>query len=266
MAASTSKNSAKSAKDKSDDEVKELSASDLSPKELEQAISQQATAADSKQKTETPAEELKPKEEDDEDSGTPIIVRRRNNYLNQQTSSGEAEVSKDSETAPKAPSQERTVIQPPSASQQPDEDETKKPQAVPSEAADTENTTTQNTAEQTPKEEKQSKAEDSSDTKPEETPPTPKEEPVTEKPTPPPEEKTPPPTPEQMADDHEQQKPTVFDTSEYHLPIRERSRNYVSGTVSWIILLLVLAVAAGIVMYGLGILELNDISFSRLLQ
>src|SRR5690606_8309383 len=53
------------------------------------------------------------------------------------------------------------------------------------------------------------------------------------------------------------QKPTVFDTTQYHLPIKPRSTNYVNNAVAWTLLVLVLLGVGGYVMYRLEILDLS---------
>lgn len=59
--------------------------------------------------------------------------------------------------------------------------------------------------------------------------------------------------------DNPLQNPTVFDTTQYHLPIKARSRRYVNSAVAWLLLLIVLIGASAYVLWQLGVIMLEDI-------
>jgi hypothetical protein len=58
----------------------------------------------------------------------------------------------------------------------------------------------------------------------------------------------------------EPQNPTVFDTNQYHLPIKARaSHHYLNAAVTWVILLLVLAAVSAYVLWKLEVLRPADL-------
>ena len=255
---------------KSDEDAKAISPSDLDPDELAKAI-EESVAAESKpaaspktpkkdtensgkkdNKTDEPkAAEAAPAEKPEEDKGVPIIVKRHSGYVTPPGSAPKTNEDEPAEKPMEPPSKTQKTLDPQSSGEQPAEENNNSQKPPPNSS----NTTA---------------ADESEDAKEEEEPPRP--EPVEAKSSIPqsPAELTSGTMPAEAAatapegtkdptEESKPQKPTVFDTTEYHLPIKARNRKYVNSVVAWTVLAIVLAAAGGYVLYRLGIIEFGDL-------
>jgi hypothetical protein len=270
------------------DGVTELKSSELDEKELQQAIEKSAVKSKKiapKPKTSTTKSETdKP---DETAQKIPVIVKNRSSYVSRQATD-EKTVSQ-SEPKFKAPSEvnkvvdvpeneeagllggqkvevkiERATTSPPS----PEASET------PKDSADTKITVSQEKTEVEPKSEKSAETEKSEEPeetqKLEETKETKESEAEVSKPG---TTTAPPPAPPVVAssvtakvlakevesESNKLQQPAVFDTTQYHLPIKPRSKHYMSNSIAWTILTLVFAGVGGYVMHRLGVVDIEQL-------
>lgn len=225
-------------------EVKNLNSSKLSAEEISKAIEKTALSSASIKKpapTEpeaTPTATENPKvessEQTDSSKGTKIIVKRDSGYIEPPSTNDETDEDKD-----EAPEE----IKPPS--------QTQKTMAVPSEAV-----SAQDESKPAKNEEAAVKDDDkeaiNTEAKPEESAVKPEKsddlsakletklEPKEEEP-------------------ETQQALKVFDTTEYHLPIKASTKKHLNSAVSWTVLILFLAGISAYLLVGLDILKLDDL-------
>jgi hypothetical protein len=259
----------------------ELAATDMDPEELAKAIDK--SAGDATQKPAAKDSTKAKADSDSEDQGVQIVVKRKSTPPAEKMA--EPEPSSEADTKDKEPtiSHHTKTITPINKDlgeeskvddNQPTEANTPTPADGPAESTATESTETPATTE-VPTTETQSdatEAEASANAKP--TAETDSTEPKSPSPAPTPV----PPVADKtgagseldkqvkrlkQADaepaDDGLQKPTVYDTTQYHLPIKTNNKRYISGSVSWLILAIVLVAAAVYVMYELGVIELSDL-------
>lgn len=251
--------------DSKDKEVKSIAGSDLDPDELAKAIEASAAAEIKSAKS---AKSIKPeklaktgkagkkpakaaaadKPDEDKDTGVPIIVKRRSGYVQPpQPDSRPSKPASQSDTQPlEPPSRTQKTVAPAAADALPQPDSQSDSQPGP---ASRDQPDVKSAAEAQP-----ATAEADTPSEPGAPPP------VKAKPAP---ATAPgPPQEDSLGDPTEPQKPTVFDTIEYHLPIKARNRHYVNNAVAWVVLLLVLCAVAGYVLYQLDVIEFKDLDFT----
>lgn len=256
----------KADKTQTESEAQAIDASDLDPDELAKAIEEsvahehkpvkKSAKKDTKADKSGASKKATAKDEapaqSDEDQGVPIIVKRHSGYVAPPAgaSSDKAESEDKEETKP---------LEPPSKTQK-----TLQPAAEEQEVTATEE---QSKPEQVSSDQPRSAEAPADNPQPEplvadsKGPQTAQGNPVAQAPPTTPQPQAPaaePQAPEGTKDPTEPQKPTVFDTTEYHLPIKSKGRNYINSTVAWTVLLLALAIAAAYVLYRLDIVELGD--------
>jgi hypothetical protein len=264
---------------KSDEDAKAINPSDLDPDELAKAIEESVAAEskpaasaktpekdaensgkkDNKAKEPEADEEAATADKHEEDKGVPIIVKRHSGYVSPPVSTPKAaedepEEKQDEKTL-EPPSKTQKTLDPQTSSQQPAAGNEKvqeptKPEDSPAVDKNEVAKETEKPAEPKPTETAQSPADTDSPAakvSADEPAKTSAEEAV---------------APEGAKDptaEGKLQKPTVFDTTEYHLPIKARNRKYVNSAVAWTVLAIVFAAAACYVLYRLGVIEVGDL-------
>jgi len=233
--------------------IKKLKESDLNAddlaKEIEKstkALSKSEAKAEKPAKSDKPDKVVKPADSPpDEDKGVPIIVKRNTPYI--ATNEGQAAAAE-----VKPPSQTQKVIAP-SESTEPKPEADQPADTVPAvEPAKTETaaeTDKPPPAEPEPVEPLASKPKVASQTTP------------TEKPLKAPDKPATTGAAEETDEEQPLQKPTVFDTNQYHLPIKARSHHYVNNVAAWLVLLVALAATGAYVLNQLGVITPSDFGF-----